>query len=137
MDPFEIYVLHNVSTDINVLTSGSGGIAAFEDIGTGTGYGGYKVSAVYNSQFVSIALNVNALKDINNATGLFAIGGSVSTIDLVPNNELIFVSSGEPGVPSPNLVLTSVPVPAAVWLFCSGLLGYIGVGVSRIKNRTI
>jgi len=126
MDPFETYVLYDVLTDISVLTSDTGGVAVFEDIGTGTSYGGYDVSAADNGQFVSITLNADALADINNTAGLFAIGGAVSTIDLTPNNEVIFASSSEPGVPSPYMVLTTVPVPAAVWLFASGLAGLIG-----------
>lgn len=136
MDPFETYVLYDVSTDISVLTSDSGGVAVFEDIGTGNSYGEYDVSAADNGQFVSITLNADALDNINTAAGLFAIGGAISTIDLTPNNEIIFASSSEPGVPSPYMVLTTVPVPAAAWLFGSGLIGLIELA-RRKNSRTM
>ena len=133
MDPFETYALYDVSTDIAVLTSDSGGVEVFQDIGTGTSYGEYDVSAADNGQFVSITLNADALDNINNGAGLFAIGGAVSTIDSTPNNEIIFASSGEPSVPAPYLTLTTVPIPAAIWLFGSGLIGLAGLARRRVN----
>jgi hypothetical protein len=133
MDPFETYVLYDVSTDIAVLTSGPREVAVFEDLGTGTSYGEYDVSAADNGQFVSITLNADALDNINNGAGLFAIGGAVSTIDSTPNNEIIFASSGEPSVPAPYLTLTTVPIPAAIWLFGSGLIGLAGLARRRVN----
>jgi len=126
-DPFETYVLYDVSTDTGDLTAGSGGVAAFVDIGSGTSYGSYNVSAADNGQIVSITLNADALLDINSAGGLFAIGGAVSTLDVSLNNEIIFASSGEPNVPAPYLTLTTVPIPTAFWLFGSGFIGLAGL----------
>ena len=132
-DPFETYVLYDISTDVGDLTDGSGGVSAYMDIGTGTSYGSYNVSATDNGQIVSITLNADALLDINSSGGLFAIGGSVSTLDPAPNNEIIFASSGEPSVPAPYLTLTTVPIPAAFWLFGSGFIGLVGLAMRRVN----
>jgi len=45
-----------------------------------------------------------------------------------------FLDSGGTSSESANLVLTAVPLPAAIWLFCSGLLGL--AHIVRHRERT-
>lgn len=79
-----------------------------------------------------------ALTDINAATDDWVFGAVVSTIDGGPtgtNEQLLSgppVDLSNPAVPdfrqpAPELILTTVPVPAAVWLFGTALAGLIGV----------
>jgi len=51
----------NVSTDLTTLAAGTGGTAAFTDLGTGTSFGSVVVSAASNGQNVDVALNLNGL----------------------------------------------------------------------------
>lgn len=79
----------------------------------------------------------DALADINNADGEWVFGASVSTIDGGPagTSEQLFGGSvadlSDPSLqdfraPAPQLLLTTVPIPAAVWLFATGLAGLFG-----------
>ena len=61
-DPFETYAVSNVATDIGVLISGDGGLAAYDDLADGTLYGSVAVSAADNGTFVEVALNAAAAR---------------------------------------------------------------------------
>ena len=71
-----------VSTNYGDLVGGVGGLSAFNDIGSGTPYGGTTVSSMYNGYWVPVILNSNAISDINSAIGSgdLAFGGALSTL---------------------------------------------------------
>jgi len=89
-----LYRLWDVSTSIDALTAGGlpgdvGGIAIFNDLGSGVSYGSQFVSAANNWGGVVINLNAAALAAIAAASGpqgtsLFAIGGSLAPLGEVP-----------------------------------------------------
>lgn len=82
-----------------------------------------------------------ALADINAENGIFIFGASLEdtsgggTQQVFSGN--VYDLSTPGGNPSsfrtaaPELILTTVPVPAAVWLFGSGLLALVGVARKR------
>jgi PEP-CTERM motif len=95
------YQLFDFGGSISSLVAGTGGLTAFNDLGSGTSYGafGYGPSDSYNSR--TLTLNAAAVADINRSLGgNFALGGTL-----------------EPGV--------AVPEPAT-WAMM--LLGFFGLG---------
>lgn len=122
--------------------------AAFNDLGEGVSYGTFEGSSAHNetTQSISLQLLTSILTDFGQAGGGdFGIGGSIQT-----NTQTGFgviertlrASSNFPNMSS--LVITTemarttevappseVPVPAAVWLFGSGLVGLIGTARRR------
>lgn len=89
-----------------------------------------------------------ALTDINSATGDWIFGLAVTSIDGGPPGNAEQVFSGnvvdlslehlqEFRTPAPQLNLTVVPVPAAVWLFGSGLLGLVAIARRRRSKNLI
>ena len=131
LDPTETYTLFDVSTPIASLTAGGAGMVSIHtDLGSGTQYGSQIVSAADNGAIVNISLNGNALTALNGASGLFAIGGAVTTLVSPLDLELIFGITGSstdvrhlvvetlPG-PSPGVI----PEPSTVLLLGSGLAG--------------
>lgn len=96
------YQLFDFGGSISSLVAGTGGLGAFNDLGSGTSYGafGYGPSDSYNMR--TLALNAAAVADINRAVGgQFALGGTLEP------------SSG------------AVPEPAT-WAMM--LLGFFGLG---------
>jgi hypothetical protein len=89
-------------------------------------------------RWIDFELNAAALADINAATGDWVFGTAISTIDGGSQGTSEQLLSGAPvdlsnpaipdfRQPAPQLFLTSVPVPAAVWLFGTALAGLVGV----------
>ena len=89
-----LYRLWDVNTNIDALTADGlpgdvGGIAIFNDLGSGASYGSQFVSAANNGNGVVINLNAAGLAAIAAASGpqgtsLFAIGGSLEPLGEVP-----------------------------------------------------
>ena len=64
------------------------------------------------------------VSDINGALGgRFSIGGSLGSG--LALNDRLFAGSGAAGAGTQSLIITTVPVPAAVWLSGSGLIGLV------------
>jgi hypothetical protein len=80
-DPTETLNFFDVTTAAASIADGTGGVAAFADLASGTLYGSQIVSAADNGTVIEITLNNLALADLNAATGIFAIGGALGTID--------------------------------------------------------
>ena len=95
-DSTETYNLRDVSTPLATLrASGSGlGSAIFDDLGTGTLYGQANISSTSNNSIVSIPLT--SVSAVNASIGgMFALGGSLSTIDPF-QGQTVFTGSGLP-----------------------------------------
>lgn len=106
----------------------------------GSAYGAATLTAAgENDTLINVNLTgANVFTDIDSSLasldGLFAIGGYLSTIDS-GSREFLFNGTGGTNFFKSVLTIetTIVPVPAAVWLFGSGLIGFIGV--ARRKSR--
>jgi hypothetical protein len=104
-DPFEELAIRDVATSIVTLRSGAGGIAAFNDLGSGTTYGSTNASNADNGHFVEVTLNSNALAALSGSNGLFAFGSSLTTL----NGHFFEYALGESQ--SGPVFLDIVPVP--------------------------
>lgn len=102
------YYLNDVDTSLAALTGGSGGVAAYNDLGTGANYGfRFFLSATDSSQFVDIDLNNAAIAGLN-----AAIGGSASQWGIGG----AFSAGQVPVPPAP------IPLPPSAALLLGGLL---------------
>ncbi len=63
------YSLFDVGTSLSSLTDGTGGVAAFNDLGTGTTLGTYAATGSDDYQYVTIPLNTDALSYLNTHLG--------------------------------------------------------------------
>lgn len=80
LNPSETYTLFDVVTDINSLLGGTGGLGAYDDLGTGTTYGLRDYTAADQNQVRSVSLNAAAIAAINAARGeQLAFGGAVGS----------------------------------------------------------
>src|SRR5262245_29141812 len=80
-DPSESYSVFDVSTPVASLTNGTGGTAAFADLGSGTSFGSVVMSHANEGTLVSIVFNAAGVAAINHSLGgLFAVGGAVTTL---------------------------------------------------------
>jgi len=96
-DPFETYVVNEVTTDIGTLTAGGTGLVSiFDDLGDGLGYGSVDVDAGDNGTSILIPLNGDAVDAINLAVGgSWAVGGAVTTLVGNPLQAVFAYSNGD------------------------------------------
>ena len=124
VDPTEDYTLFDVSTDPLSLAAGMGGIAVYDDLGTGLTYGAYTASAADNDSFIIIELNTDAVASINASLGnLWAVGGALTSLDDVPSTEALFGFSGDVPLGMNQLVVTPIPAPGCLALLAVAALG--------------
>jgi hypothetical protein len=74
---------------------------------------------------VEISLNSSAVAAMNSTHGLFGIGGSLTTLDGLANNEYTFGTSGSITDLS-QLRLTLVPEPSTLFLLGIGAISLLG-----------
>ena len=132
-DPTETYTLFDVTTPIASLINGTGGLGAFDDLGSGTSYGSRVYSLGDEFQVRDLTLNPAALTALNlTIGGLFALGGALTSLDpSTPGNEFVFGFSGNNLA---RLVLETerdVPEPSTLLLVGAGA----AVGLSRRFRR--
>jgi hypothetical protein len=127
-DPSENYELHDVVTSISTLVDGTGGVAAHTDLGSGIVYGSRTMTSVDIGSMVEITLNSSAIAALDAATGLIGIGGSLTTLDALANNELVFTwsNTGNTATPNTELRLTLVPEPSTLLLLGIGAISLLG-----------
>jgi hypothetical protein len=123
-DPSENYELHDVVTSLTSLIDGTAGVAAYTDLGSGVVYGSRSMTAADQESVIEINLNSAAISALDAATGLIAIGGSITTLDGLANNEFVFGWTDYlPEVSDlSELRLTLVPEPSALTLLGIALL---------------
>lgn len=130
-----------LTLDTVYANGGSGDILSTFDINTPAGTGG----SVSLDNFVSVSnfltvggwtLNLTGLSIIDQTTGVLNLAGTgvlsgntVSGVTFDPTN--VTWSFSSQSLTSYSMTVTPVPVPAAIWLFGSGLIGL--VAVSRRK----
>ena len=143
--PSHTYDLFDVSTPLSQLVSGdfSVGVNTYNDLGSGNQYG----SAVFTQAedgfgggTKTITLNNTFLQSINASSGLFAMGGSVTTLSPQSGiSHLLFGGTGSADIRELVLTtiepITTVPLPAAAWLFGSAMLGLFGVARRKKAKR--
>jgi hypothetical protein len=143
-DPSETYVLYDYTGDKLQLVLGTGGVAAFADLGSGASYGQTTVSGPAGPMGeISIDLLPAALNDIMaagaNLDQRFVIGGALLSLSRpTTQNELLFSFSGLNGPLAAQLTLelaSPVPLPGALPLFVSAL-GLAGVFSYRRKRKS-
>ncbi|TDJ05874.1 MAG: PEP-CTERM sorting domain-containing protein [Deltaproteobacteria bacterium] len=117
----ETYLVSEVSTAIASLLAGTGGMAAFGDLGSGTSYASFTATSAANGTFVEIALNSAAIAALNQASGLFAFGGSITTLNGFPDEETLFAFSDSGLLSDTQLELTVVPEPSTALLLAAAI----------------
>jgi len=131
-DAVETYVNYDVTTNLTDLINGLGGVAAYDDLGSGTVYASYDASNSDNATIIVIDLNAAAVADANAAAGgLWGIGGAITTLN--GGNEYLFgfTDGGNPA--DTQLVVTLIPAPGVL-----ALLGLAGlVGPNRRRSRWV
>ena len=137
-DATETYELHDVTTPIATLENGTGGVAAFNDLGSGSIFGSRVYGANEDNTILDIALSSSAVSAINAKAGsLFAAGGSITTLSGNPGNEVVFGNSNDAPLSQTQLILTTIsgsaaPEPSSLALLIP-LLG--GVCVAAVRRR--
>ncbi len=117
----ETYLVNEVSTSIASLIAGTGGVAAFTDLGIGATFGTFTATSAANGTFVEINLNSAAIAAMNLASGLFAFGGSITTLNGFPDEETLFAFSDAGNLSDTQLELTVVPEPSTALLLAAGI----------------
>jgi hypothetical protein len=135
--PTETLNLYDVTTAAADITGGTAGIGGFGDLGSGVLYGSRTVSAADNGTVVEIALNSSGIADLLTSSGLFLLGGALSSIS-GPPDQYVFGFSMAGFVPdhTRELVLDVAPLTAPEpGTFACGVLGAI-LAVAGRRART-
>lgn len=94
-NPTETYTLFDYGGSIATLTAGTGGVTAFNDLGSGTMFGSQTTAFTASVMRFEIAFNAAGVAALNAAAGgNFAFGGANTTLDGLGNDEYIFGFSG-------------------------------------------
>jgi len=136
----EEWTVMSVETDVTVVMADHGpgspdGIAIFADLKDESIYGSTTISlSTPKDAIIDVGLTGVAISNITSSIGgLFAVGGYVSSLNSPLLDEFLFSgTSNQLGTVNLLLETTAVPIPPAIWLFGSGLLGLIGI--SRRKK---
>jgi hypothetical protein len=128
-DTSEIYQISEFSGSISDLTSGTGGIATFNDLGSGQVFGTREIFNDESDTIISTSFGSDGLVALSAASGLFAVGGALTSYS--NGIEAIFVSAASGGPEPPESVIptltletvSTIPIPAALPLFASAIFG--------------
>jgi PEP-CTERM motif len=130
VDPTETLELVEVTTPAASLLLGLPAPNTYQDLGDGTAFATRVMSAADNGTNVEIALNAAAVTAIDNAIGLFAIGGHLTTLQ---NSafDLETVFGGTSDTSLRELVVETVPEPTTGALVAIGLVAF---GIRRARS---
>ena len=104
LDPVEEYTVFDVSTTVaDLMASNNGRTDIHLDLGTGTPYGSVQVFDPSNNFVVAVALNGNAISNLNATRGQFAFGGALTSLR---GQEFEFLFGGSDATSTRQLVLT-------------------------------
>ena len=120
--PSQTFALHDVRYDPMQLI-GAGGVhpGVFDDLGTGQLLGTAELTMRCCEPQATIPLNDAAIALLDDADGLFALGGRVTSLG--PPSEDVRLFGGTHNPPNDRyLLITAVPEPGAWCLFVTGLL---------------
>jgi hypothetical protein len=125
-NPSEIYTTYDVVTPIATLLAPpyAGGQPIYADLGSGVVYGSQVVTASDNGRFVTVPLNSDFIAGANSSSGLFAIGGAISSGQ-------IFGYTGDFPLSATQLVLTTVPEPSTIAILLAGAIGLLAYAWRR------
>ncbi len=126
-DASETLGIFDYSGSIASLVGGTGGVTAFNDLGTGTSFGSLSLPTTSFSGTGNATINFNAagIAALNAALGgQFAVGGALTTISSTANQ---YVFGGTIDFPATQLVLTTVPEPSGVSLLALAALTAQGI----------
>jgi hypothetical protein len=83
VNPTETLSLFDVTTPFNTLVGGTGGLAAYNDLGSGVVYGSRVYTAADQNLFRSFSLNAAALSAIQQSSGgSFIMGGALASVSV-------------------------------------------------------
>jgi hypothetical protein len=114
-DGSETFELHDVTTPIDQLVAFFATADVYNDLGSGVFYGSRTITTVDLDTIVRVTLNASAVAAINATHGMFALGGSLSTLHDPPQNEYAFAFTGQ-STDTTRLRLTLVPEPISTAL---------------------
>ena len=131
------FELHQVGTSPSTILSGISGATGqsiYSDLGDGAIYSSVTAGVSSQNGYIDLVLNTAAIADLQSAAGVFTFGGRV-----VEEGEgggvarSLFRATNDSTAVTQLIVetLEPVPVPGAVWLFSSGLLGLVGTARSK------
>jgi hypothetical protein len=130
VDPTETLELVEVTTPAATLLLGLSSASTYQDLGDGTAFATRVMSAADNGTNVGIVLNAAAVTAIDNAIGLFAIGGHLTTLqNSAFDLETVFGGTNETSLR--ELVVETAPVPEPA----SGALVAVGVIAFALRSR--
>ncbi len=132
-DPTETFELRSFSGSIATLVNGTGGITAYNQLGSGTVFATRTVSNADDDSYLNITLNSSAMSAINAAQGgQFVIAGRLSTVAAGLTEEVMFSYSSLPPLgnqPQHSQLLldggaTTAPEPGTLALLTLGVTGF-------------
>ena len=119
-DEFETWSLFDISVSMATLLDGSAGIGAYQDLGSGLAYGQVDVTAAMQDSYVEVALNADAIASINQSTGLWGVGGALTTN--VNGSAIVFAFSHLAPAAELAVVRSTVPVLGTLPLLVFSLM---------------
>jgi len=124
----DTYQLYDVTTSITVLTNNaSGATNIYADLGSGVVYGGRNVYVSESGMIASIPLNGSFLgAALANSGGRIALGGALTSLNPVPDEEYLFGFSSSSVASDVQLWLGFLNAPSSHPSFVGGTPTYLG-----------
>jgi hypothetical protein len=131
----ETYEVNQYSGSIASLIAGTGGLAAFADLGDGVALGSVTIGTADDYTFIDIALNGAALALIDAAGSAIAFGGAVTTLGFGDEYVFGFTGGGFPEDSQLILETSGIPLPPVAGVPEPGTLGLILGGLGMLGWR--